>query len=79
MARLHHGHAAFHLNHQQSKRSHLESIMDHLPNVSRRDNTCGNDDKAAQCAKPAESNSITIPVVLAVVYVYPSKMMLHYG
>lgn len=73
MARLHHGHAAFHLNHQQSKRSHLESMIDQLPYLSRRDNTCGQDDKAVQCAKPAESNSITIPVVLAVVYVFSSK------
>lgn len=47
--------------------------MDHLPNLSRRDNTCGVDDKAVQCAKPAESNSITIPVVLAVVYVFFPK------
>lgn len=74
MSRLHHGHAAFHLNHRQSKRSHLESMMDQLPNLSRRDNTCGKDDKAVQCAKPAESNSITIPVVLAVVYVLSSKI-----
>lgn len=50
--------------------------MDQLPNLSRRDNTCGEDDKAAQCAKPAESNSITIPVVLAVVYVLFPKIEL---
>lgn len=50
-------------------------MIDQLPILSRRDNTCGKDDKAVQCAKPAESNSITIPVVLAVVYVFPSKMM----
>lgn len=51
-------------------------MMDQLPNLSRRDNTCGEDDKAAQCAKPAESNSITIPVVLAVVYVLFPKIEL---
>lgn len=49
--------------------------MAQLPILSRRDNICGKDDKAVQCAKPAESNSITIPVVLAVVYVLSSKMM----
>lgn len=49
--------------------------MHQLPNLSRRDNICGQDDKAVQCAKPAESNSLTIPIVLAVVYVVSSKMM----
>lgn len=75
MARLRHGHAASHLSHQQPKRSHLESMIDQIPHLSRRDNTCGEDDKAVQCAKPAESNSITIPIVLAVVYVFSYKMV----
>lgn len=50
-------------------------MIDQLPYLSRRDNTCSEDDKAVQCAKPAESNSITIPIVLAVVYVSSYKLV----
>ena len=67
MARINHGHAAFHLEHRNPKPSPLGLMTAQLPSLSRRDNTCGKDDKAVQCAKPADSNNITIPVVLAVV------------
>ena len=71
MARMRHGHVAVHLQHRDARPSPLEHVIAHLPNLAKRDasNTCTKDDKSAQCAKPADSNNITLPIVLGIVYV----------
>lgn len=84
MVRMRHNHAAFHLQYREAMPSPLEYIVAQLPKLSKRDssdssssssNTCTKGDKAVQCAKPADSNNITVPVVLGIVYVFPHDSM----
>lgn len=76
MARIRHSHVAFQLQHREPMPSPVEYIIAQLPKLSKRDssessssNVCSKDDKSVQCAKPADSNNITLPVVLGIVYV----------
>ncbi|MCJ1461712.1 hypothetical protein MMC07_000310 [Pseudocyphellaria aurata] len=73
VARMRHSHGAFH---RERMSSPLDYIIAQLPKLSKRDssessstssNVCAKDDKSVQCAKPADSNNITIPVVLGIV------------
>ena len=84
MARMRHSHVAFHVQHRETMSSPLNYITAERPKFSKRDssessstssNTCTKDDKSVQCAKPADSNNITVPVVLGIVYVFPHDSM----
>lgn len=78
---MRHSHVAFHLQRREPMPSPLEYIINQLPKFSKRDssesppNICTKNDKSVQCAKPADSNNITLPVVLGIVYVSPHDCM----
>lgn len=73
---MRHSHVAYHLQHREQMPYPLEYIIAQLPDLSKRDssessstssNVCTKDDKSVQCAKPADSNNITLPIVLGIV------------
>lgn len=80
MTRAHDGHSTLHFYNRGAEPLRAENIMDRdvvqLVNVLKRNpsadsstsNTCTKNDKSQQCGKPSDSNNITLPVVLGVLY-----------
>lgn len=89
MNRVHHGHSAAHLDRREPEALPLDDLLDssviQRSNISKRNpsddssttspSTCGKNDNSPQCGKPADTNNITLPVVLGVVYAFLSTVV----
>lgn len=91
MGRLHHSHERVHLQQRnanpiaEAEPSPFAKLLDasvvRLSSLSKRasgseDETCTPGDKSNLCAKPSQSNNITVPVLLGVLYACPTTTIL---
>lgn len=87
MARTHHHHSAFHLKNRLADPMALDHSQEisavELLHVSKRrslessSNKCTKNDKSALCGKPSETNNVTLPIVLGIVYEFRSNWFLN--